>query len=69
MKRLVKDMHEKLARIKQGGPEKARQKHVERGKLLPRERISQLVDSGSPFLELSPFAAWKPTTVRFLPRA
>lgn len=59
MKRLVKDMQEKAARIKLGGPEKARQKHSERGKLLPRERIRQLLDSDTPFLELSQFAAWK----------
>ena len=40
-----------------GGGDKARQKHVERGKLLPRERIRALLDPGSPFLELSALAA------------
>jgi 3-methylcrotonyl-CoA carboxylase beta subunit len=55
---LVADLQEKAARITQGGDEKARKKHLERGKLLPRERIRQLLDVGSPFLELSQFAAW-----------
>jgi 3-methylcrotonyl-CoA carboxylase beta subunit len=40
-----------------GGPEKARERHVKRGKLLPRERVYSLIDPGSPFLELSPLAA------------
>lgn len=56
---LIKDMREKLARIRLGGPEQARKKHTERGKLLARERIIQLLDSDSDFLELSQFAAWK----------
>ena len=40
-----------------GGGEKARARHVERGKLLPRERVDRLLDPGSPFLELAPLAA------------
>ena len=40
-----------------GGGERARQRHVDRGKLLPRERVDTLLDPGSPFLELSPLAA------------
>ncbi|HXV93346.1 MAG TPA: carboxyl transferase domain-containing protein, partial [Pseudonocardia sp.] len=48
---------EKLARAALGGPERARARHVERGKLLPRERVDALVDPSSPFLELSPLAA------------
>src|SRR5699024_263960 len=40
-----------------GGPEHSRQRHVARGKLLPRERIGHLLDEGSPFLEISPLAA------------
>ena len=40
-----------------GGGERARQRHVDRGKLLPRERVDALLDPGSPFLELSPLAA------------
>ncbi|HRQ60188.1 MAG TPA: carboxyl transferase domain-containing protein, partial [Alphaproteobacteria bacterium] len=46
-----------LAAIEQGGGEKARARHTERGKLLPRERIDGLLDPGSPFLELSALAA------------
>jgi 3-methylcrotonyl-CoA carboxylase beta subunit len=55
---LVTDLRAKAALIIQGVDEKSRKKHLERGKLLPRERISQLLDVGSPFLELSQFAAW-----------
>ena len=40
-----------------GGPARARERHVARGKLLPRERVQRLLDPGSPFLELSPLAA------------
>jgi 3-methylcrotonyl-CoA carboxylase beta subunit len=54
----VADLRDKAARISLGGDEKARKKHLERGKLLPRERIRHLLDVGSPFLELSQFAAW-----------
>src|SRR5574337_1471598 len=41
----------------EGGAARARQRHVARGKLLPRERVARLIDPGSPFLELSPLAA------------
>jgi len=58
MTTLVADLREKVARITLGGDEKSRKKHIERGKLLPRERIRQLLDVGSPFLELSQFAAF-----------
>src|SRR5687767_6068535 len=54
---LVDELKQRLARVALGGGEKARQKHVERGKLLPRERIRALLDPGSPFLELCPLAA------------
>jgi 3-methylcrotonyl-CoA carboxylase beta subunit len=57
MRALVADLHAQLHRVALGGGDKARQKHTERGKLLPRERIRALLDSGSPFLELSPLAA------------
>ncbi len=53
---LVADLDASLERIALGGGEKARAKHTERGKLLPRERISALLDPGSPFLELSALA-------------
>jgi len=55
---LVKDMQDKVQQITLGGGEKAREKHLARGKLLPRERVRQLLDVGSPFLEFSQFAAW-----------
>lgn len=54
---LVDELRQTLARAADGGGEKARDKHVARGKLLPRERIRALLDPGSPFLELSPLAA------------
>ena len=54
---LVADLREQLAAAAQGGGERARVRHAERGKLLPRERVDALVDPGSPFLELSPLAA------------
>ncbi|MEU4739412.1 carboxyl transferase domain-containing protein [Actinosynnema sp. NPDC023658] len=55
--RLVHDLRAKLGRAALGGPEKSRTRHVERGKLLPRDRVDALLDPGSPFLELSPLAA------------
>jgi len=54
---LVADLHAQLERARAGGGDRARQRHVERGKLLPRERVEQLLDPGAPFLELSPMAA------------
>jgi 3-methylcrotonyl-CoA carboxylase beta subunit len=54
---LVAELRERLARARLGGPPRARQRHVERGKLLPRDRVDALVDPSSPFLELSPLAA------------
>src|SRR5688572_22226303 len=54
---LVDELRAKLATAARGGPEKARQRHVDRGKLLPRDRVDDLVDPSSPFLELSPLAA------------
>jgi 3-methylcrotonyl-CoA carboxylase beta subunit len=54
---LTEDLRKRLADAALGGPEKSRQRHVARGKLLPRERIDQLLDDGSPFLEIAPLAA------------
>jgi 3-methylcrotonyl-CoA carboxylase beta subunit len=54
---LVADLNAKLAAARLGGPAKSRERHVERGKLLPRDRVDSLVDPSSPFLELSPLAA------------
>jgi 3-methylcrotonyl-CoA carboxylase beta subunit len=56
-RRLVAELDERLARAAGGGGEKARARHVSRGKLLPRERVDRLLDPGSPFLELAPLAA------------
>jgi 3-methylcrotonyl-CoA carboxylase beta subunit len=59
MEALVTDLRAKAALIAQGGGEKARERHIARGKMLPRERIAALVDPGTPFLELSQFAAFE----------
>jgi 3-methylcrotonyl-CoA carboxylase beta subunit len=58
MQAAVTDLREKLEQATQGGSEEARERHVGRGKLLPRERVDLLLDPGSPFLELSPLAAY-----------
>jgi 3-methylcrotonyl-CoA carboxylase beta subunit len=58
MKSLVADLRAKLEAAMQGGSEEARARHVARGKLLARERIDLLLDPGTPFLELSPLAAY-----------
>jgi 3-methylcrotonyl-CoA carboxylase beta subunit len=54
---LAAELRKQLAEAALGGPEKSRERHVARGKLLPRERIDQLLDEGSPFLEIAPLAA------------
>ncbi|MGH3253511.1 MAG: carboxyl transferase domain-containing protein [Trebonia sp.] len=54
---LADELRTRLAAVRPGGPERARQRHTERGKLLPRDRVDTLLDPGSPFLELSPLAA------------
>ncbi|WP_300321915.1 carboxyl transferase domain-containing protein [Accumulibacter sp.] len=58
MRQVVADLRATVARIALGGPEAARQKHLARGKLLPRERVNALIDPGSPFVELSQLAAY-----------
>ena len=58
MRGLVADVSDKAAKIERGGPDEARERHCSRGKLLPRERLAQLLDPGSPFLEIGQFAAW-----------
>ena len=58
MQGLVADLGHTLHKIKEGGGARARERHAARGKLLPRERIRGLLDPGSPFLELSQFAAY-----------
>src|SRR6201987_5382153 len=54
---LVAELEHRRAEAALGGPPRARERHLERGKLLPRDRVMRLVDPGSPFLELSPLAA------------
>src|ERR1051326_9174701 len=58
MRAVVADLRERSATIALGGDEASRQRHLSRGKLLARERVRLLLDSGSPFLELSAFAAY-----------
>ncbi|XP_026956686.1 methylcrotonoyl-CoA carboxylase beta chain, mitochondrial isoform X1 [Sagmatias obliquidens] len=59
MKALVNQLRERAQNIRLGGGEKARARHISRGKLLPRERVDNLIDPGSPFLELSQFAGYQ----------
>ena len=52
-RRIADELRARRAEAAQGGNAKARERHVARGKLLPRERVARLIDPGSPFLELS----------------
>jgi len=54
---LIEDLNTRLERVRAGGGERARQRHVDRGKLLPRDRVQRLCDPGAPFLELCALAA------------
>jgi 3-methylcrotonyl-CoA carboxylase beta subunit/propionyl-CoA carboxylase len=58
MSALVAEMRERLSLVRQGGGPKYIERHRQQGKLFVRERIDRLLDEGSPFLELSPLAAW-----------
>src|SRR5690625_352073 len=58
MAALLADLQDKAGECKQGGGERARKRHLYRGKLLPRERVRHLLDPGAPFLEFSQLAAW-----------
>jgi len=58
MQRIVDDLRQKVAAIAEGGGQAAREKHVARGKLLPRDRVQMLLDPGTPFLEFSQLAAY-----------
>ena len=58
MRALVDDLNAQLAKAALGGGEVARARHTARGKLLPRDRVGMLLDAGTPFLELSPLAAF-----------
>jgi 3-methylcrotonyl-CoA carboxylase beta subunit len=57
MRALVDDLRQQTEKVAQGGGDAARAKHTARGKLLPRERVLNLLDPGTPFLELAPLAA------------
>jgi 3-methylcrotonyl-CoA carboxylase beta subunit len=57
MQALIAELASQRAKAAEGGPPQARERHVGRGKLLPRERVTTLIDPGAPFLELSPLAA------------
>lgn len=59
LKTLSDDLSRKVKNISLGGSEKARTRHLDHGKLLPRQRLEKLLDPGSPFLELSQLAAYK----------
>ena len=55
---LVADLRQNLKQVQQGGGESYQQRHTSQGKLFVRDRIDRLLDENSPFLELSPLAAW-----------
>ncbi len=57
MARLVAELRAKVEHVRLGGGEAARKRHLDRGKLLPRDRIRTLIDPASPFLEFSQLAA------------
>jgi len=57
MRALAEELRQRLENAARGGDDEARRKHTERGKLLPRDRITALLDPGAPFLELCPLAA------------
>ena len=59
LRELASELRERLAIIRLGGSQAARDRHLGRNKLLVRERIDRLIDPGSPFLELSPLAGYE----------
>ena len=58
MQELLHELNGNLETVRMGGGEKSRKRHIERGKLLPRDRVAKLLDPGAPFLELSSLAAF-----------
>ncbi|UNK69331.1 carboxyl transferase domain-containing protein [Microbacterium sp. H1-D42] len=54
---LADELRTRLAEVALGGPERSRERHVSRGKMLPRERVARLLDENSPFIEVAPLAA------------
>ncbi|MGZ8267616.1 MAG: carboxyl transferase domain-containing protein [Burkholderiales bacterium] len=59
MRERVAELEARLAQAREGGDAAARERHRSRGKLLPRERVAGLLDPDTPFLALSPLAAWE----------
>ncbi len=57
-KRLLDELRSRLEKVRQGGPPQAVERHKARGKLTARERLAKLFDDNTPFVELSPLAAW-----------
>jgi len=56
---LASELRERLAHVRLGGGAAYQERHQAQGKLLARDRLDRLLDPGSPFLELSPLAAWE----------
>ncbi len=56
---LAQELRDRLAQVRKGGGERAQHRHAEQNKIFVRDRIDRLLDSGSPFLEMSPLAAWE----------
>lgn len=54
---LTAELRDRIGRARRGGGDKARERHLSRGKMLPRDRVNSLLDPGSPFLEVAPLAA------------
>lgn len=59
MRAMTAELKRRIAKVQEGGGEKARERHHQHGKLLPRDRVELLVDPGSEFLELSPLAGFE----------
>jgi 3-methylcrotonyl-CoA carboxylase beta subunit len=59
MRARVTELNDRLSRAGEGGGAAARERHVARGKLLPRDRVASLLDESTSFFELSPLAAWE----------
>ncbi len=59
MRARVEELRARVEEVRLGGGKAARERHIGRGKLLPRERVRTLLDPGAPFLELSQLAAWE----------
>src|SRR5258706_10034763 len=57
LRELTEELRARVAVARVGGDERSRERHLSRGKLLPRDRVDRLLDLGSPFLELAPLAA------------